>query len=107
MTVLASSQVIEADELVKLAMERIGSERPSDLARALRLEGYTSPRRVKRWLLGENEPDYSATLGLLGLVGALNEEALRPVPDEIRQRAEELQERSRRARAGLRKEASG
>ena len=99
--------MIAADELVKLAMNRRGLEKPSDLARALGLSAYASPRRVVRWIEGENEPDYKATMALLELVGALNEEALKPTAEDVARRAGELRERTRRARGDRRREGGG
>lgn len=52
-------------------MKAVGASKPADLARALGLDSYGSPRRVKRWLDGETEPDYEATLRLLDAVGLL------------------------------------
>ena len=82
-------------------MQATGSERPSDLARILGLDAYESPRRVKRWLDGSNEPDYEATLNLLELVGML-----RPPPQnhkrrEWRQRADELRSLGQAVRSRL------
>lgn len=66
--------VIESKDLVALAMSARGIETPADLARALGLASYSSPRRVKRWIEGENEPDYSSTVRLLDLAGMLRSE---------------------------------
>ena len=63
--------IIEADDLVRLAMERLDCETTRQFARELGLEGYDSPKRVQRWLDGENEPDYKATMTILERIGAL------------------------------------
>jgi len=64
--------IIEADDLVRLAMDRLECETPGELARELGLEPYDSPKRVRRWLDGENEPDYKATMTILDRIGALD-----------------------------------
>jgi transcriptional regulator with XRE-family HTH domain len=62
-------------ELAERAKRATGSKTAADLARALGLESYESPRRVARWLRGANEPDFESTLKLLELIGY-------PVPDQ-------------------------
>lgn len=64
-------EIIAADELVRLAMKKLGCETPGELARKLDLRPYDSPKRVRRWLDGENEPDYEATMTILYRIGAL------------------------------------
>ncbi len=54
-------------------MERLDCETPADLARKLGLTAYESPKRVKRWLDGENEPDYKATMAILEALGLLRD----------------------------------
>jgi hypothetical protein len=71
-------------------MKQIETERPADLARALDLGAYASPRRVKRWLDGKNEPDYMATIALLELTGMLREPRQSHSRRPVRQRAEGL-----------------
>ena len=66
-----NKEVIPAADLVRLAMERLGCATPGELARELGLEPYDSPKRVRRWLDGENEPDYKATMTILERIGAL------------------------------------
>lgn len=74
---LASDDMpLEAPELVRLAMTATGSTTPTELARALRMSNYTAPRNIKRWLDGESQPEFDATLVLLGAAGLL-----RPVDD--------------------------
>jgi len=63
--------IIAADELVRLAMKKLDCETPGELARKLGLSPYDSPKRVRRWLDGENEPDYEATMTILNRMGAL------------------------------------
>jgi transcriptional regulator with XRE-family HTH domain len=60
-----------APELVRLAMEATGSRTLSDLARALGLTSYAAPRNIRRWIEGETNPDYDATLRLLEAAGLL------------------------------------
>lgn len=57
-------------------MKRGGCNTPADLAKALGLKAYSSPRRVARWLEGTASPDYELTIALLDLVGAINWDAL-------------------------------
>jgi len=64
--------IIPATELVRLAMERLDCHSAGELARKLDLEPYDSPKRVRRWLDGLNEPDYRATMTILERIGALN-----------------------------------
>ncbi len=70
------STQIDAPDLVRLAMRRLGTESYADLARALGLSSYAAPKNIRRWLDGETKPGYESTLKLLDLVGALNEGAL-------------------------------
>jgi hypothetical protein len=65
---------VEADELVRLAEAKLEVEGDAALARALGLGDYNAPARVRRWRRGENEPDYKATLMLLGAAGLLRDE---------------------------------
>jgi hypothetical protein len=95
---------VSAQELVELAMVRTGAVGYTDLARKLGL-GVHGDQRVRRWLEGENEPDYVATMALLGVIGALNEDALKPRPKEHVRRAEGLRQQARRARRQLGREA--
>lgn len=67
--------LVTAPELVTRAKERLGVKTDTDLARALGLKDYAAPQRIRRWRLGQNEPDYEATLLLLEAAGLLNEEA--------------------------------
>jgi hypothetical protein len=62
---------MSAAELVRAAMTATGSSSPTELARAIGLQGYSSPRNIKRWLDGENDPDFHATLQLLEAAGML------------------------------------
>lgn len=64
---------MEASELVLRAAKRLGVEGDAALATALGLVGYNAPSRVRRWRVGENEPDYSATLLLLEAAGLLRQ----------------------------------
>lgn len=66
-----SEGIIAASDLVRLAMDRLDCETPGELARKLDLTPYDSPKRVRRWLDGENEPDYEATMTILDRIGAL------------------------------------
>lgn len=50
----------------------IPEDKPTELARRLGLSSYESPKRVKRWLDGENAPRYDETIALLELAGWLN-----------------------------------
>lgn len=59
-------------------MDRLGLTSAAQLARELGLTGYESPRRVRRWLDGTNDPDYAMTVALLDRLGAVNWAALRP-----------------------------
>lgn len=67
-------------ELVRMAAKCRGIDpnsksAPAALARELGYAAYNAPQKVKRWLKGENEPDYSATLELLELAGLLRTES--------------------------------
>lgn len=62
---------MESVELVQLAMVKLDCETPAQLARKIGLTEYGSPKRVSRWLSGENEPDYKATIALLDALGLL------------------------------------
>lgn len=55
-------------------MRELDCEKPSDFARKLGFTSYASPRKIRRWLSGENEPDYASTLLLLSAVGMLRDE---------------------------------
>lgn len=65
---------IDASDLVRAAMKAAGipEDRPTELARRLGLSAYESPKRVKRWLDGENAPRYDETIALLELAGWIN-----------------------------------
>jgi hypothetical protein len=97
---------IRADELVRAAMASSGVTKPAELATKLELTAYASPKRVSRWLTGDNKPDYDATIALLQLAGWLNEGRVREAQlAEARRLAEEaagttgaLAEREQRAR---------
>jgi hypothetical protein len=62
---------ISADELTRAAMDAAGVTTARQLAKVLRLEGYDSPKRIERWLRGENKPRYDETIALLDLAGWL------------------------------------
>lgn len=64
---------MEASQLVRLVMERMKVETAGQVAAGLGLRGYGAPKKVSRWLSGENEPDYEATLLLLRAAGLLRE----------------------------------
>jgi hypothetical protein len=49
----------------------LGAKSNSDLARKLGL-GHEAPQQIGRWLRGENEPNYSATMVMLERCGWLN-----------------------------------
>lgn len=68
---MSDEGIIAAADLVRLAMERLECDTPGELARKLDLKPYDSPKRVRRWLDGENEPDYEATMTILERMGAL------------------------------------
>lgn len=79
-----------AIELVRLVATRRGIDpdsksAPAALARELGYTTYNAPGKVKRWLKGENEPDYSGTMDLLALAGMLKEpgEATEQGEDEL------------------------
>jgi hypothetical protein len=61
---------LTAPELVAAAMKALDVDNPTDLAKAMGL-GPWSPQKVKRWLRGENEPSYEATIALLEQAGWL------------------------------------
>lgn len=61
-----------AQDLVRLAGEHLGADTPTALARALQLDGYHSPNRVRRWLEGRNEPRYDETVLILERLGVLD-----------------------------------
>lgn len=65
---------MDAKQLVQLAMEKSEPQTPAGLARKLQLTAYESPKRVKRWLAGTNEPNYSETMALLAIAGRLSDE---------------------------------
>lgn len=75
-------------------MELTDTSTPTELARALRMEGFWAPQNVTRWLKGSSKPDYDSTLALLAAAGMLNledpraqlhdEPTLRDVLEEIR-----------------------
>lgn len=58
-------------ELTQLAMTTFGYTKPAELAGRLGLTAYTSPRRVKRWIDGDADPDYAAAMALLEELGML------------------------------------
>lgn len=62
---------LTAPELVAAAMKARAVDNPTDLAKAMGL-GPWSPQKIKRWLRGENEPSYEATIALLEVAGWLN-----------------------------------
>jgi len=99
---LASPFVIAAQNLVRLAMTKLelGEKDAAKLATRLGFTAYSSPQRVRRWLSGENEPDYEATLQLLDIVGAINWEALEDRPPSLDEAGvvEDARATSRRAR---------
>lgn len=67
------------EELIERVVKLTQASGDSDLARKLGMPaGYSSPQKIRRWRLGENEPDYQATIALLDLVGAIRWEALTP-----------------------------
>lgn len=57
-------------------MNASGSRSARELARKLGLAGYDAPKRVERWLRGENTPRFDQTIELLRLAGLLNERRL-------------------------------
>lgn len=59
-------------------MERTGTDSPTELARALRMTGYTAPRNITRWLNADSAPDFDSTLTLLAAAGMLNLDS--PIP---------------------------
>ena len=59
-----------APELVAAAMEKQKIAGPTALARLMGA-GPWSAQKVTRWIGGENEPNYEATVTLLGLAGWL------------------------------------
>jgi len=80
---------MDAAVFVRAVMRQLGCDGPTDLANRLSL-GVNSPRRIKRWLDGENEPDYEATMLMLEAAGWLNmaadaQEAAASSPDHLEQ----------------------
>jgi transcriptional regulator with XRE-family HTH domain len=73
-------------------MERTGKATPTELARALRMTGYTAPRNITRWLNGDSSPDYDSTLALLAAAGMLNLDAPAPEVGEADANAQLLRE---------------
>lgn len=49
----------------------LGVSTPTELAKAIKLEGYNSPQRVRRWMEGNNAPDYEGTMLMLEATGWL------------------------------------
>lgn len=93
---------VRAPDLVRFVMQKTGLEKPSEIAKMLGLTSYSSPQRVTRWIAGENEPDFDATLALLAAAGWLNEEALRAGlqaqrAEDAKASAQEAEESARRA----------
>jgi hypothetical protein len=88
---------LPAQELVRLAMYRLDAKGNSDLARMLGL-GVHGDQRVRRWLDGENEPEYKATMKLLELLDAVDPKKLEYSKEEMIRRAEDLKPRVREAR---------
>ena len=91
---------LRADELVRAAMAASGAGTARALARELGLSGYESPKRVERWLRGENSPDFDMTIRLLQLAGLLTESRLvkaRAAAEAAQARAEATQARRRRS----------
>jgi hypothetical protein len=71
--------VLSASELVRIVMEKTGARTPTELARTLRLTGYTAPRKITRWLNGDSAPDFENTIALLEAAGMLRLEGGEPV----------------------------
>lgn len=91
---------IRADELVRAAMAASGADSARALARKLGLSGYDSPKRVERWLRGENSPGFDATIALLQLAGLLNENRLakaRAAAEDAQSQAAATRSRRRRS----------
>lgn len=63
---------IPAAQLVRAAMDAARVTTARQLAKVLALEGYDSPKRIERWIRGENKPRYDETIALLELAGWLN-----------------------------------
>lgn len=70
---------LPAPEFVRRVMQALNCEGPTDLVRILDLGPHGYPR-VHRWLSGQNEPDYEATMLMLEKAGwlSLNREPLDP-----------------------------
>ncbi len=62
--------MLSGAELTRRAMQELNVETPTELARSLGL-GYSGPRSVRRWLSGQNDPDYDTTWLLLAAAGLL------------------------------------
>lgn len=66
---------LTGQELVKLALERLGDGKPANLVRALRLgevmDSVDPAAQVRRWRDGKHEPSYAVTMRLLEGLGML------------------------------------
>lgn len=93
--------MIAAEDLVRLALAKLDLDErdAAKLAEQLGLTKYSSPQRVRRWIAGENEPDYELTIKLLDLVGAIKWEALGPRAAREAEAVRKGREAADRARA--------
>ena len=58
-------------------MEATGAENARQLAQAIGFTGIDDDRRVRRWITGENTPDFAGTMALLSAAGLLRPRAER------------------------------
>lgn len=93
------SLVIEGQDLVALVIKRLGTNGPTELARALKLGGMHDVQRVSRWMKSRNGPDYEGTIVLLDALGLLTENgrATLSLPDRPREDEAEVVREARRA----------
>lgn len=57
------------DNFVAAVARALNAATPTDLARAIKLPGYNAPQRVRRWMEGDNAPDYEGVMLMLEATG--------------------------------------
>lgn len=93
---------IRGRELVALAMYRLGAKGPTDLADKIGMGERRAPEKISRWLGGENEPSYPATLLLLKGAKLLRENGSdRRLADDLQEALESERLRVQRVSAQL------
>lgn len=57
------------EKFVSAVARELNASTPTDLARAIKLPGYNAPQRVRRWMEGDNAPDYEGVMLMLEATG--------------------------------------